>query len=139
MGHLVGRTSGDCYLKLTIGIGNGVADDTATINNAVSDGNRCGLGCDSSITVPALIYFPQGPYRVSLLIITYYFSQLEGDALQPPRIKAIPSFNGNALLDWDVYVPNGYGAEWYTHQNDFYRQIRNFVLDITLMPPEYGS
>jgi glucan 1,3-beta-glucosidase len=68
----------------------------------------------------------------------YYFSQLVGDALELPTIKAMPGFNGIAVLDSDVYIPNGYGSEWYTNQNNFYRQVRNFVIDITLMPMGYG-
>jgi glucan 1,3-beta-glucosidase len=75
---------------------------------------------------------------VSSPIIMYYFTQLVGDALELPTIKAMPGFNGIAVLDSDVYIPNGYGSEWYTNQNNFYRQVRNFVIDITLMPMGYG-
>lgn len=115
-----------------------MTDDTAAINAAIADGNRCGLGCDSSTTTPALIYFPPGTYMVSSPIIMYYFSQLVGDATDLPTIKAMPGFNGIAVLDSDVYIPNGYESEWYTNQNNFYRQARNFVIDITQMPMGYG-
>lgn len=49
--------------------GDGVTDDTAAINAAISAGNRCGHGCDSSTVVPALVYFPAGNYLVSTPII----------------------------------------------------------------------
>jgi len=49
--------------------GDGVTDDTAAINSAISSGTRCGQGCDSSTTQPALVYFPPGTYLVSSPII----------------------------------------------------------------------
>jgi glucan 1,3-beta-glucosidase len=38
------------------------------------DQNRCGLGCRSSTTTPALIYFPLGSYLVSSPIIRAYLN-----------------------------------------------------------------
>ena len=46
-------------------VGDGTTDDTAAINKAVADGERCGEGCDSSTTTPAIVYFPAGTYAVS--------------------------------------------------------------------------
>lgn len=40
--------------------GDGSTDDTDAINQAISDGNRCGKGCDSTTVTPALVYFPAG-------------------------------------------------------------------------------
>lgn len=51
--------------------GDGTTDDTEAINKAVSDGDRCGEGCDSSTTTPAIVYFPAGTYAVSAPIIQY--------------------------------------------------------------------
>ena len=113
--------------------GDGVTDDTYAINNATADGNRCGLGCDSSTTTPAIIYFPPGTYRINNPLIQYYYTQFIGDANNLPIIMAMPTFYGIGLFDSDVYLP--YGFSWYTNQNNFYRQIRNFVLDITQVPP----
>jgi len=45
----------------------------------------------------------------------------------------LPDFEGIALIDTDVYIPGGNGDEWYINQNQFYRQIRNFVIDTTAM------
>lgn len=43
-------------------VGDGVTDDTAAINNAISEGNRCGMDktCSGSTTTPATVYFPNG-------------------------------------------------------------------------------
>lgn len=111
--------------------GDGSSDDTEAINAAVADGNRCGQNCDSSTTTPAIVYFPPGEYVVSKPIIQYYYTQFIGDAKQIPTLKASASFEGMGLIDADPYIEGGNGANWYTNQNNFYRQIRNFVIDIS--------
>lgn len=60
-------------------VGDGNADDTAAINNAVTDGNRCGLNCGSTSTLQAVIYFHPGTYLVSGSIVQYYYTQFIGD------------------------------------------------------------
>ncbi|KAH9901618.1 exo-beta-1,3-glucanase [Cubamyces lactineus] len=115
--------------------GDGVTDDTAAINNAIASGNRCGGGtCDSSTTTPAVVYFPQGTYKVSQPLIAYYYTQLIGDARNPPTLLADASFTGMAVIDADPYIPNGNGAQWYVNQNNFFRSVRNFVIDLRQMP-----
>lgn len=118
-------------------LGDGSTDDTVAINKAISDGNRCGKGCDSSTTTPALIYFPPGTYLVTKPIIQYYYTQFVGDAISLPIIKAASSFEGIAVIDSDPYDDKG--VNWYTNQNNFFRQIRNFVIDLTAMPPSKGA
>ena len=36
--------------------GDGTSDDTEAINKAVTDGDRCGKGCDSTTVTPAIVY-----------------------------------------------------------------------------------
>ena len=117
--------------------GDGTTDDTAAINNAIQAGNRCGQGCDSSTLTPAIVYFPSGTYLVKTPIIQYYYTQFIGDATNLPTIKADPGFKGMAVIDSDPYDDRG--ANWYTNQNNFYRQIRNFVIDLTAMPADQGA
>ncbi|KIY50878.1 glycoside hydrolase family 55 protein [Fistulina hepatica ATCC 64428] len=114
--------------------GDGVTDDTDAINSAISSGGRCGEGCNSSTTTPAVVFFPQGTYLVSSPLIAYYYTQLIGDARSPPTIKASSSFSGIAVIDADPYIDGGDGAEWYTNQNNFFRSVRNFIIDVTDVP-----
>ena len=117
--------------------GDGSTDDTAAINAAISTGSRCGQGCDSSTITPAIVYFPPGTYVVSSPLIQYYYTQFIGDALNPPTLKAAASFQGIAVIDSDPY--DDQGNNWYTNQNNFFRQVRNFVIDLTGMPESSGT
>ncbi|KAF7338693.1 Exo-beta-1,3-glucanase [Mycena venus] len=115
--------------------GDGVTDDTAAINAAITAGSRCGGGsCGSSTVSPAVVYFPSGTYLVSHSIIAYYYTQLIGDARHPPTLLAAASFSDIAVIDVDPYIPGGNGAQWYTNQNNFFRSVRNFVIDVTRVP-----
>jgi hypothetical protein len=118
-------------------VGDGSTDDTVAINTAISDGNRCGQGCDSSTTVPALVYFPPGTYLVSKPLVQLYYTQFVGDAVSPPTLKAAASFQGMAVIDSDPYDDNG--TNWWVNQNNFFRQVRNFVIDLTAMPATAGA
>jgi hypothetical protein len=82
----------------------------------------------------AIVYFPPGTYAVSSPILQYYYTQFIGDPTDRPIIAGLASFSGIALIDTDVYIPGGNGSEWYVNQNQFYRQIRNFIFDLTVMP-----
>ena len=113
----------------------GGEDASDKINQAIADGNRCGGaatgqpgGCDSSTVHPAIIYFPPGTYKISKAILMYYYTQMIGDANDPPTLLATNDFEGMAVLDADPYVEGG--ANWFTNQNNFFRQVRNFVIDI---------
>ncbi|KAK0732416.1 pectate lyase superfamily protein-domain-containing protein, partial [Apiosordaria backusii] len=115
------------------------ADNTGTnnteeaINAAIIDGNRCGEDCGSTSVRGALIYFPPGTYKICTPIIQYYFTQFVGDPNDRPVIKGCDTFTGIALMDVNPYIP-GSGINWYIPQNQFFRQIRNFVFDLTSMP-----
>ncbi|KAG2137936.1 glycoside hydrolase family 55 protein [Suillus clintonianus] len=123
--------------------GDGITDDTTAIkhvispgpNLAMSSGGRCGGGsCGSSTVTPAIVYFPAGTYLVSSAINTYYYTQMIGDAKNPPTLLANSSFNGFAVIDADPYIPNGWGAQWFINQNNFYRSIRNLIIDLRQIP-----
>ena len=124
--------------------GDGSTDDTEAINRAISDAEgaaikRCGHDpwCDSTTVAPAIVYFPKGTYVVSKPIQMYYYTQVIGDALNRPVIAAAPEFTGMAVLDADPY--NNTGGNWWTNQNNFFRQVRNFEIDLTRMPETAGA
>jgi len=49
--------------------GDGTTDDTAAINRAITDGNRCGnITCGSTSVLGALVYFP--------VRVKYYFHMM---------------------------------------------------------------
>jgi glucan 1,3-beta-glucosidase len=57
--------------------GDGLTDDTAAIQRAITEGNRCTPGyCESTTTTPAIVYFPGGTYVISASIIDYYYTQV---------------------------------------------------------------
>ncbi|KAI4868890.1 glycoside hydrolase family 55 protein [Hypoxylon rubiginosum] len=121
-------------------VGDGVTDDTAAINRAASwlsqenSDERCGEDCGQTTRLGAVVYFPTGIYLISSPIIQYYFTQFVGDANARPTLRGSANFTGIAMIDCDPYIPGGNGANWYINQNQFFRQIRNFILDMNDMP-----
>ncbi|KAJ7258913.1 exo-beta-1,3-glucanase [Mycena rebaudengoi] len=115
-------------VKTTYGaVGDGIADDTAAINRAISDGGRCGQGCKSSSASSHL-----SPYRVTKPIIPYYFTSLVGDFKNKPTLIADANFVGVAVIDANPYIdgasnPDGTGVNWW---------LKNFVIDVRAMSPD---
>lgn len=62
-------------------------------------------------------------------IISEFYTHLIGDALNLPTLKASAHFSGTAIIDSDP--TNATGVLWYGALNNFYRQTRNFVIDLT--------
>ncbi|KAI3336640.1 glycoside hydrolase family 55 protein [Xylariaceae sp. AK1471] len=118
--------------------GDGTTDDTEAINNAVRDGpGRCIDKCDSRTTHPAIVYFPRGTYLVSKPIVQTYYTQFVGDATNMPTIKGSADFEGMGVIDgnpYDYSTGQDPPPNWYINQNNFFRQIRNFIIDMTDMP-----
>lgn len=121
--------------------GDGTTDDTQAINRAVQEGdNRCISDCDSRTSTPAIVYFPPGTYMVSAPINQTYYTQFIGDANDIPTIKALPNFDGMAVIDANPYdYTKQPAANWYVNQNNFFRQVRNFVIDIKDVPINKGA
>ncbi len=94
-------------------------------------GGRCGQGCASSTTTPAVVYFPSGTYLISSSIIDQYNTQIIGNPNNVPTLKAAASFSGFGLIDGDKYYTQN--LNWVS-TNVFYRQVRNFIFDLTGLP-----
>ncbi|OAA60752.1 LysM domain protein [Cordyceps fumosorosea ARSEF 2679] len=111
-------------------VGDGKADDTDAINKAMSDGHRCGADCGSSTIKPAIVYFPAGSYRVRQTIPMFYNTQVIGNPNDMPIILADENFVGLGVLSSDEYTGGSGGAdEWFINQNNFFRQVRNLIID----------
>jgi len=117
--------------------GDGVTDDTAAINNAISSGNRCAPGkCQSSTTTPAVVYFPAGTYIISSSIIDYYFTQIIGNPNSLPILRATPNFKGLGLIDSNPYQSTGnlgYGATNVLYELEHFtrRMVQWIIVDGT--------
>jgi glucan 1,3-beta-glucosidase len=58
-------------------VGDGITDDTAAIQKAITEGSRCApSSCESSTNEPAIVYFPGGTYLISSSLIDYYYTQV---------------------------------------------------------------
>jgi len=59
-----------------------------------------------------------GTYLVSGTIVSLYNTQLVGNPIDKPVIKAAAKFVGtdgtNGVISSDTYIINGFGDEWYT-------------------------
>jgi hypothetical protein len=117
--------------------GDGSSDDTDAINAAISTGGRCGQGCGETTKTPAIVYFPAGTYVIRRPIIPYYYTQLIGDAENVPTLKASADFSGMAVIDADPY--GDWGVNWWVNQDNFWRGVRNFVIDLTSQPENTGT
>ncbi|KAJ6500511.1 exo-beta-1,3-glucanase [Mycena sanguinolenta] len=62
--------------------------------------------------------------RTYELTVTVLQSRREADAEEEPA----------GPRHADPYIPGGSGAQWYTNQNNFFRSVRNFVIDVTRVP-----
>ncbi|KAK3203293.1 hypothetical protein GRF29_112g805658 [Pseudopithomyces chartarum] len=119
--------------------GDGVTDDSAAINKAITDGNRCGPWvCESATDTPAIVYFPSGTYVIGKPIVMYYMTQLHGNPNDRAVLKASPNLQALALIDASPYQ-DGTGKPGWTSTNVFARQIRNFVIDLTPIPATSGA
>ncbi len=97
----------------------------------MNSGGRCGQGCASSTTTPAVVYFPSGTYLISSSIIDQYYTQIIGNPNSLPILKASPNFSGFGLIDGDKYYTAN--LNWGS-TNVFNRQVRNLVFDLTGLP-----
>lgn len=116
-------------------VGDGVTDDTQAIKRAMMAGSRCGKGCNGSTTKNAIVYFPTGRYLISSTIPMPFGTQVIGEANSRPTLLASESFVGLGVLSTDEYTGGGAGSDgsdqqYYVSTANFYRQIRNVIIDI---------
>ncbi|KAF2271266.1 pectin lyase-like protein [Westerdykella ornata] len=80
------------------------------------------------------VTFPPGTYLISSTIPLPFGTQVIGDAIDRTTLLAAASFVGLGVLSTDEYTghsdPNGSDQEWFINTANFYRQIRNVIIDI---------
>lgn len=112
-------------------VGDGKADDTDAFNRAITEQSRMGggKGRGGSTGQPALIYIPPGTYIISSTVQLYIGTQVIGDVINPPTIKAAPIMNNNTHLisGYDFGQPS---------TTNFYIGLRNVILDSTNVRPD---
>ena len=52
----------------------------------------------NSSKTPAIVYFPQGTYKVSTPLVLIYQTQMIGDARKPPTLLAASNLSGIAMI-----------------------------------------
>ena len=106
--------------------GDGVTDDTAALQNAITTGNSATNRAAHTLGTtgqPAVVYLPEGTYIISSPLQLYVDTVFMGNPLSPPTIKASSSFSGNTLI---------YGKDPNLGSTiNFYVAIKNLVLDST--------
>lgn len=108
--------------------GDGVADDSVAIQNAILMGNAQGNRASGIFGItqqPAVVYFPSGTYLVNRPVQNLVDTVLMGDPTNRPTIKAGPSFNDTTLLIGRDPLIAGLGA--------FQFEVKNLVLDSTAL------
>jgi glucan 1,3-beta-glucosidase len=97
-------------------------------NNICTDGGRCkGGNCGGTTGKPALIYIPPGIYSISSSVQLLINTQIIGDAIDLPTLKASSSIASGSM------VVNGYD-DGQPSTNNFYIGIRNVKIDTTAVP-----
>ncbi|TGO44508.1 hypothetical protein BOTNAR_0808g00020 [Botryotinia narcissicola] len=149
-----------CNVKDFGAKGDGSTDDTAAINAAISSGSTCApdsclsttavgllLGpvtfgfkmlhvpADNSKKAQALVNFPAGTYMVNSTIIQNYGVSLHGNPNCLPVIKALPAFQN---APGAIGLIDGNPSSAAIAANIFFRHLRNFVIDTTLVPPSFN-
>ncbi|KAK0622666.1 glycoside hydrolase family 55 protein [Immersiella caudata] len=109
--------------------GDGVTDDTAAIQAAISTGDSTGRRDSPHFGTtgqPAMVYLPSGTYLLTSAIRSAVGTVLMGDPTDRPTIKAASNFTGN-------YLVIGRGNR-HAGLIGFYYGVKNLVLDTTGVP-----
>ncbi|SLM34703.1 exo-beta-- [Lasallia pustulata] len=97
------------------------------IQNAINDGsptpNSRNTNSLGNTGQPAVVYFPGGTYTLNAPLQLYLGTVLMGNPLNPPTLKAGPSFSGNVLIE--AMDPSRPAI------NNFYIAIKNLNFDST--------
>lgn len=112
-------------------VGDGKADDTDAIQAALNFGNGTEYRNSSAwgtTGAPAVVYIPQGTYRITRPIYNYVDTVIMGDPINKPVLKAADTWS-----DKNKFFLYGHDYNYDSTVN-FYIGLKNIVLDSTLVP-----
>ena len=113
-------------------VGDGNADDTQALQNAINDDGKGGNRYSNEVsTRPAQVFVPGGTYKLTKQLDLRLNTILVGDPNNMPVFKASSSFNGGTVV-------NGY--DYATHDSGgttaFLTAMKNIVIDTTSIAPD---
>ena len=113
-------------------VGDGNADDTQALQNAINDDGKGGNRYNNEVsTRPAQVFVPGGTYKLTKQLDLRLNTILVGDPNNMPVFKAYSNFNGGTVV-------NGY--DYATHDSGgttaFFTAMKNIVIDTTAIAPD---
>ena len=113
-------------------VGDGNADDTQALQNAINDDGKGGNRYSNEVsTRPAQVFVPGGTYILTKQLDLRLNTILVGDPNNMPVFKASSNFNGGTVV-------NGY--DYATHDSGgttaFFTAMKNVVIDTTSIAPD---
>ena len=113
-------------------VGDGTADDTQALQNAINDDGKGGNRYGNEVsTRPAQVFVPGGTYKLTTQLDLRLNTILVGDPNNMPVFKASSNFNGGTVV-------NGY--DYATHDSGgttaFLTAVKNVVIDTTGIAPD---
>lgn len=113
-------------------VGDGNADDTQNLQNAINDDGNGGNRYNNEVTTrPAEVFVPGGTYKLTKQLDLRLNTILLGDPNNMPIFKASSDFSGGTVV-------NGY--DYATHDSGgttaFFIAMKNIIIDTTSIAPD---
>ena len=107
--------------------GDGAADDTTAMQNAINDDGSGGNRYKNEVsTRPAEIFVPGGTYILTRQLDMRLNTILVGDPNNMPVFKASSDFSAQTLINGDDFATHGSSGT-----TDFFMAIKNIAIDTT--------
>ncbi|KAL8709185.1 MAG: hypothetical protein Q9220_006065 [cf. Caloplaca sp. 1 TL-2023] len=114
-------------------VGDGKADDTAALQNAINDDGKGGNRYKNEVTTrPAQVFVPGGRYKVTRQLDMRLNTILVGDPNDMPVFVAASNFQGNTLINGNDFATDGSGGT-----TNFFTAIKNVKMDTTQVDKDH--
>lgn len=113
-------------------VGDGNADDTQNLQNAINDDGSGGNRYNNEVTTrPAEVFVPGGTYKLTKQLDLRLNTILVGDPNNMPTFKASSDFSGSTVV-------NGYDYATHTSSGTtaFFIAMKNIIIDTTSIAPD---